>query len=455
MRNANHNSDLGNSAPNADVSPDAAKRALESVLASQDFRQTERLRSLLNYVVVETLAGRGDAITNRTIAQDIYARGLGEDEVELGVVRVDAGRLRRRLSQYYAGEGAEDPVVITIDTGAYTPTFTSRDANSGNKEPDAPALFQPRPSKHLLSGVGAGLLIALAAFALWQLVSGGNARLSGRATPETAAPHDRQLEAFLSKSPASLQAVIAADQGRGLMFPAPDTRRFEILTQLFEHAINLDPNYFGGYAGLSQIQGMQVGLMPLGPRRDALLAEQAQNVDRAMSLRPDHSWTQSARAWHAFAQGNLDSGLRISESALEVAPDDQFAHDFDAMISLFSGQYERAIKSGQRALELRTVPSSSPSRFAIGFSQFHLGDYPEAVQTIETALSETGTVSPIVLAYLAAAQIESGDTLGAAESLDYLNAVWSIDRTLELLSRSHSSQEPLDDLRNALGGATE
>jgi adenylate cyclase len=44
------------------------------------------------------------------------------------IVRVQAGRLRSKLGEYYATEGAHDSVVIQIPKGAYVPVFDARNA---------------------------------------------------------------------------------------------------------------------------------------------------------------------------------------------------------------------------------------------------------------------------------------------------------------------------------------
>jgi hypothetical protein len=52
---------------------------------------------------------------------------VGEDTL----VRVHASRLRKRLQQYFATEGAAEPVVIDIPTHSYMPVFRTRDAGPG------------------------------------------------------------------------------------------------------------------------------------------------------------------------------------------------------------------------------------------------------------------------------------------------------------------------------------
>jgi serine/threonine-protein kinase len=53
-------------------------------------------------------------------------------------VRVQAGRLRLKLNEYYLTEGREDPVLIELPTGSYVPRFRLRDPSEAGS--------QPRPS---------------------------------------------------------------------------------------------------------------------------------------------------------------------------------------------------------------------------------------------------------------------------------------------------------------------
>jgi hypothetical protein len=120
------------------VSPTACqiRAALEQVTASSTFRKSGQLASFLRFAVQETLAGRGDRIKAYTIATAALGRDDNFDPQLDPIVRVEAGRLRRALRQYYAAEGHDDPIVIDLPVGRYTPVFRR---NSGRGQAAAPA----------------------------------------------------------------------------------------------------------------------------------------------------------------------------------------------------------------------------------------------------------------------------------------------------------------------------
>ena len=124
----------------ADGTPSQAvvETQLARILASPVFLSTDRLSDFLRFVVEETLAGRQHQIKGYTVATKVFGRPDDFDPVVDPIVRIQAGRLRRRLGSYYADEGRDDPVRIEIPTGGYVPRFTaatrtdaSRDRSSG------------------------------------------------------------------------------------------------------------------------------------------------------------------------------------------------------------------------------------------------------------------------------------------------------------------------------------
>ena len=102
----------------------AIKAELDRILASKLFINAKRLRSMLSYVVGESLQGRGDRIKAFSIAQEVFGRNADFDQQRDPIVRVEASRLRKCLSEYYETDGSASRVRIDIPKGGYAPTFS-------------------------------------------------------------------------------------------------------------------------------------------------------------------------------------------------------------------------------------------------------------------------------------------------------------------------------------------
>jgi len=85
------------------------------------FSNARRLMAFLRYIVDAELAGTADRLGQMSIAQDVFGRRPDFDATIDSVVRVEAGRLRARLREYYATTGAADAVRITLPKGRYGP----------------------------------------------------------------------------------------------------------------------------------------------------------------------------------------------------------------------------------------------------------------------------------------------------------------------------------------------
>lgn len=78
---------------------------MEQILASEGFSGSPRLQEFLRFIVEETLAGKADRIKGFTVAEAIFGADEDSDPRSSAIVRVEAGRLRRRLAEYYLDGG--------------------------------------------------------------------------------------------------------------------------------------------------------------------------------------------------------------------------------------------------------------------------------------------------------------------------------------------------------------
>lgn len=100
------------------------ERALEIIVASAEFRGSQRSVDFLTYVVRKWLDAEGAAFREKTIATEVFGRPATYDPAADSFVRVKASDLRRRLAEYYKGSGRADSMRIEIPLGGYHPQIT-------------------------------------------------------------------------------------------------------------------------------------------------------------------------------------------------------------------------------------------------------------------------------------------------------------------------------------------
>lgn len=115
----------------------SVQEELERILNSDTFRASERLSCFLRVVVERTLQGSTDQLKEYFIGVEVMHRKPSFDPRMDPIVRVEAGRLRSRLRQYYETEGASAPLRIELPKGGYVPTFEPRDREERGEQTTA------------------------------------------------------------------------------------------------------------------------------------------------------------------------------------------------------------------------------------------------------------------------------------------------------------------------------
>ncbi len=105
----------------------AERQQLARVLASATFRQVDRLKRFLRFIVSETLENRGDQLKEYVIGVQVFDKDSSFDPRGDPIVRVQARRLRARLVRYYREEGGGDAIIIDLPKGGYAPVFRRRE----------------------------------------------------------------------------------------------------------------------------------------------------------------------------------------------------------------------------------------------------------------------------------------------------------------------------------------
>ena len=100
-----------------------AAAELNRIFASKAFRQADRLKRFLTFVVDETIAGRGERLKEFVVGVEVFGKDDSFDPRNDPIVRVQARRLRAQLARYYHEEGQDDELVIELPKGGYAPIF--------------------------------------------------------------------------------------------------------------------------------------------------------------------------------------------------------------------------------------------------------------------------------------------------------------------------------------------
>ncbi|HLX29575.1 MAG TPA: tetratricopeptide repeat protein [Casimicrobiaceae bacterium] len=111
------------------ITQEALAAELDRICESPAFRHSLRHQQFLRHLLECKVAGRFGALREIALGVDFFHRPASTyDPKGDPVVRVEAGRLRRRLDRYYHGEGAAAAFEILLDKGSYVPVLRKRAA---------------------------------------------------------------------------------------------------------------------------------------------------------------------------------------------------------------------------------------------------------------------------------------------------------------------------------------
>ena len=126
---------------------DRYRAQIDKIIHSHSFRKSESLCRLLIYLADHTLTHPGVSLKEYQIATELFGRPHTFDPQTDAAIRVQAGRLRQKLAEYYSHEGASDPIILEMPNGVYALTLHERTAAPpGALEPAGDTHPIPMPS---------------------------------------------------------------------------------------------------------------------------------------------------------------------------------------------------------------------------------------------------------------------------------------------------------------------
>ena len=143
------------------VEDKALQSQVDRILHSDELRSSEVLRRLLKFLADKSLAGEADQLKEYVVAIDGLGKPPSYDPRHNSAVRIQVGRLRQKLAEYYRAEGKGDEFVIDLPKGRFKLTCEPRCAPADPPPPPPPPDL-PRKSDRSAAGSSLPLFMWLA-----------------------------------------------------------------------------------------------------------------------------------------------------------------------------------------------------------------------------------------------------------------------------------------------------
>jgi hypothetical protein len=136
------------------------------VVSSRGFSKAGQLRELLLYIARIAIESPSAEITEQEIGCRVLGRRPDYDTQADNIVRVQVRHLRQKLEEYFAGDGQDEPILLSIPKGRRALVFEMRpvaqpEPTLGSVAPAVPAAAAAS-RKLVIAGCVAGLVAVLA-----------------------------------------------------------------------------------------------------------------------------------------------------------------------------------------------------------------------------------------------------------------------------------------------------
>ena len=295
---------------------------VEKLTNSHILRGSESLCRLLRYLAEHSLDHPRVALKEYQIATEVLGRPVGFDPQSDSTVRVQAGRLRVKLAEYYAHEGSSDPIVVELPRGSYALTFHLR-APGTEVPPSPPAILDRRvPPKQAAPSVRGWAIAVLVLSVLLASVSVVTAILLSqriKSQSNTGQPIGQAYQIFWNRFVTSPQQpwvifsngnfVGRPETGMRYFNPATDTRSF-----ILDHYTGV-----GEVLAIHQLDSIfALFNRPIRVKRGALFSlDDAKNNDLIFVGSPSENLTLlDIPGMREFVFQRMDSGPRKGDLAV-------------------------------------------------------------------------------------------------------------------------------------------
>jgi len=105
---------------------DNTRIQIDRILQSHALRSSDTLRRLLKFLADKSLAGEAEGLKEYSIGVDAFGKPATYDPRHDPNVRIQVGRLRQKLMEYYQTDGKGDPIIVDLPKGGFKLTWHYR-----------------------------------------------------------------------------------------------------------------------------------------------------------------------------------------------------------------------------------------------------------------------------------------------------------------------------------------
>ncbi|MGA9719398.1 MAG: tetratricopeptide repeat protein [Acidobacteriaceae bacterium] len=456
------------------VSPttEEIRAQLARILGSHIFAGAQRSQRFLKYVVEKSFDPGSDALKEYTIAVDVFERDASYDSSIDATVRVEAGRLRSRLHEYYAEDGKDDPLIIDVPKGGYRATVTKRPlaattTDVARPSPAVPFAVLASPAARRRRGVW--IAAACILFLIASIAGGVVLRQQRRAAASAMrTPIAMAILPFANQTGVAGNGYLSEGLTQNLIRQCSEIPRLKVMSRGAVDRVNR--------SSAAKVLGVTIlltGALRKNADGDLVVDAELSNVKDGSVLRSHQYLAEQSDLQPVQADivqdviEGLGMELDARESAHTKRPLTSSPAAFDAFLQGESAAraaspdgYHLAIQSNEQAVS--KDPGFALAWEALAESHLALGiyfeparehmplarKYAERALSIDSSLSQAhGTLGLIHLVYdwdYAAAQAE----LAVADSRE--SAITSLACTVHLLDQSGRRRHAEEDIRQML-----
>ena len=259
---------------------------------------------------------------------------------------------------------------------------------------------------------------------------------------------DAELRRAMRKPPGSLDAWAAYQRGLWHVFRI--SRDDDALAQkYFQHAIDIDPAFAGGYKGLAVAYIQAATVLQTHSQAEAYRSAEAL-ARQAIALDGADAEAHLALAAAMLRHGDYEGALAEAEIALAMSPNLALAHGTLGEALIFSGRPKEGLAAVQTSIRLDPHDPKLAIRLNnLALGLYFAGEYNAAVEAAKRAV-RTNPDFPLAYRWLAAALGQLGRSAEAKEALE--RAIAIAPATFDMYVRQRVPWHRSEDYAHMLEG---